>query len=319
MSSRKAMESPQPGFIPSVGRRTQKALQALKRRPSACVGLGILLFFAFMAVMGSVIEPFSTVNPSGPSFAAPSLHHWLGTNNLGIDMLSLLIQGTRISLLVGFCSAAFAGVLGGAVGIVSGYFGGVIDTVLMRITDFFLVVPPIPLMIVIAAVWGPNLWHIIVVIGVLLWTGPARVIRAQAKGVKERPFVKRAQSLGARRSRVIFRHVLPQVAPLLFANFVLIVALSIFYETALDFLGLGNPSAVTWGTIIENAFLQAAVSDGAWWAIVPAGVAVALVIIGCYLLGQAIEEALNPRLRAAHLLVRPWRLRPLTGLGPEAL
>ena len=114
------------------------------------------------------------------------------------------------------------------------------------------------------------------------------------------------------------RHVLPHVAPLLLANVVLIIALSIFYETALDFLGLGDPTAVSWGTIIQTAFLQTAITDGAWWAIVPAGVAVALVIIGCYLFGQGIEEALNPRLRGAHVLVRPWKLRPLVGRGPDA-
>jgi len=271
-----------------------------------------------VAIIAPVIEPFSTVNPSGTVYAPPSLHHLLGTNNAGIDMLSLLIQGTRISLLVGFCAAVVAGLIGGSVGLISGYFGGAADVILMRLTDFFLVVPPIPLMIAIAAVWGPSLWHIILVIGLLLWTSTARVIRAQAKSVKERGFVKRAQSLGQRRSRVMVRHVLPHVAPLLLANVVLIIALSIFYETALDFLGLGDPTAVSWGTIIQTAFLQTAITDGAWWAIVPAGVAVALVIIGCYLFGQGIEEALNPRLRGAHVLVRPWKLRPLVGRGPDA-
>jgi len=303
---------------PDQTSRAGKPLGALRRRPAALVGCAIVLAFVIVAIIAPVIEPFSTVNPSGTVYAPPSLHHLLGTNNAGIDMLSLLIQGTRISLLVGFCAAVVAGLIGGSVGLISGYFGGAADVILMRLTDFFLVVPPIPLMIAIAAVWGPSLWHIILVIGLLLWTSTARVIRAQAKSVKERGFVKRAQSLGQRRSRVMVRHVLPHVAPLLLANVVLIIALSIFYETALDFLGLGDPTAVSWGTIIQTAFLQTAITDGAWWAIVPAGVAVALVIIGCYLFGQGIEEALNPRLRGAHVLVRPWKLRPLVGRGPDA-
>lgn len=285
----------------------------------AFAGLTVVLVFTIMALIAPLIEPDSTVNPSGPVFAAPSAHHWLGTNNSGIDMLSLLIQGSRVSLLVGFGAALIAGLLGGGIGLLSGYFGGATDVILMRLTDFFLVVPPIPLMIAIGAVWGPSLWHIILIIGFLLWTGTARIIRAQAKSLRERAFVKRAQSIGASRERVILRHVLPQVAPLLFANIVLIVALSIFYETALDFLGLGDPTAASWGTIIQQAFLQTAISNGAWWAVVPAGIAVALVVVACYLFGQALEEALNPRLSASYLLIRPWKLRPLTGRGSDSL
>jgi peptide/nickel transport system permease protein len=309
----------QPTANSGVTRRRRNLLRALRKKPMAFVGLVIVLVFTIMAIIAPLIEPDSTVNPSGPVFAPPSVHHLLGTNNSGIDMLSLLIQGSRISLLVGFGAALIAGLLGGTIGLVSGFLGGPTDVVLMRLTDFFLVVPPIPLMIAIAAVWGPSLWHIILVIGLLLWTLTARVIRAQAKSLRERAFVKRAQSIGASRQRVILRHVLPQVAPLLFANIVLIVALSIFYETALDFLGLGDPTAVSWGTIIQQAFLQTAISNGAWWAVVPAGIAVALVVVGCYLFGQAMEEVLNPRLSASYLLVRPWKLRPLTGRVSDAL
>lgn len=303
----------------TLTRRPRNPLRALRKKPMAFAGLAVVLVFTIVALIAPLIEPDSTVNPSGPVFAAPSAHHWLGTNNSGIDMLSLLIQGSRVSLLVGFGAALIAGLLGGMIGLLSGYFGGATDVILMRLTDFFLVVPPIPLMIAIGAVWGPSLWHIILIIGFLLWTGTARVIRAQAKSLRERAFVKRAQSIGASRERVILRHVLPQVAPLLFANIVLIVALSIFYETALDFLGLGDPTAASWGTIIQQAFLQTAMSNGAWWAVVPAGIAVALVVVGCYLFGQALEEALNPRLSASYLLIRPWKLRPLTGRGSDAL
>ncbi len=203
-------------------------------------------------------------------------------------------------------------------GSLSGYFGGATDVALMRITDYFLVIPDVPLMIVVAAIWGPSLFHIIVVIGVLLWTSTARIIRAQVKSVRERVYVKRARSLGAGHWRVIFRHVLPQIAPLLIANVVLSVAIAIFDETALAFLGLSDPSAVSWGTIIEHAFERTAISSGAWWAIVPPGICVALVIMGCYLLGQAIEDALNPRLKVAHLSVKGFRLRPLVGRGPDA-
>jgi peptide/nickel transport system permease protein len=182
----------------------------------------------------------------------------------------------------------------------------------MRITDYFLVIPDLPLAIIIAAVWGASLTHLIFVIALLLWTTTARIVRSQVKSVRERVYVKRTRSLGAGNTRIVFRHVLPQIAPLLIANTVLTVAIAIFDETALSFLGLGDPSSVTWGSIIEFAFLRSAISAGAWWAIIPAGLCVAFVIMGCYWLGQSIEDALNPRLKVAHLGPRGFRLRPIS-------
>jgi peptide/nickel transport system permease protein len=208
--------------------------------------------------------------------------------------------------------------IGGTVGVLAGYFGGRTDLVLMRITDYFLVIPDVPLMIVVAAIWGPSLFHIVVVIGILLWTSTARVIRAQVKSVRERVYVKRARSLGAGHLRILFRHVVPQVAPLLIANTVLTIAVAIFDETALAFLGLGDPSRTSLGKMIENAFQRAAISSGAWWAIVPPGALVALIILSCSLIGGALEDALNPRLRVAHLSARTFRLRPLVGRSSEA-
>ena len=290
----------------------------VKERPSAAIGAVLLGGFILVAIFAPVIEPYGVHQQVGPVYGPPSAHHLLGLDDGGIDMVSLLIQGGRISLVVGFAAALVSTVIGGGIGILSGYFGGGTDVALMRITDYFLVIPDVPLMIVVAAIWGPSLFHIIVVIGVLLWTSTARIIRAQVKSVRERVYVKRARSLGAGHARVIFRHVLPQIAPLLIANVVLTVAVAIFDETALAFLGLSDPSAVSWGTVIEHAFLRTAISSGAWWAIVPPGICVALVIMGCYLLGQAIEDALNPRLRVAHLSVKGVRLRPLVGRGPDA-
>jgi peptide/nickel transport system permease protein len=203
--------------------------------------------------------------------------------------------------------------IGGTVGVLAGYFGGRVDTILMRITDYFLVIPDVPLMIVVAAIWGPSLFHIVIVIGILLWTGTARVLRAQVKSVRERVYVKRARALGAGHIRIVARHVLPQVAPLLIANTVLTVAVAIFDETALAFLGLGDPSRTSLGKVIENAFERAAISSGAWWAIVPPGALVALIILGCSLVGGSLEDGLNPRLRVAHLSARTFRLRPLVG------
>ena len=212
------------------------------------------------AVLAPWIAPYDPHEQVGPVFGHPSWSHPLGLDDGGIDMLSLLMWGCRISLVVGFAATFVSMVIGGTIGVAAGYFGGRTDNVLMRITDYFLVIPDVPLMIVVAAIWGPSLFHIVIVIGILLWTSTARVIRAQVKSVRERVYVKRARALGAGHTRIVVRHVLPQVAPLLIANTVLTIAVAIFDETALAFLGLGDPNSVSLGKIIENAFQRSAIS-----------------------------------------------------------
>jgi peptide/nickel transport system permease protein len=207
--------------------------------------------------------------------------------------------------------AVVAMIVGGAIGIISGYFGGKTDNVMMRTTDYFLVLPDLVLMIVVASIWGRSLRNIIIIIGLIYWTFMARLIRSQVKVVRERAYVKRAQALGATHTRIIFKHVIPQIAPLLLAQTVLMVALAIFLETAISFLGLGDPSVTSWGKMIETAFSRSAISYGAWWAIAPPGIAVALVIMAFNMVGTAAEDSLNPRLKVSHLSRRHFRLRPL--------
>ena len=282
----------------------------LKDRPSAVVGAVVLGVLVLVAIFAPAIAPYGIHQRIGPPFGSPGPYPPLGLDDGGADVLSLLIWGSRISLTVGFAASMVAIFIGGTVGVLAGYFGGGTDTALMRITDYFLAIPDVPLMIVVAAIWGPSLWHIILVIGLLLWTSTARIVRAQVKSVRERVYVKRARALGASNSRIIFRHVLPQVAPLLVANTVLTIAVAIFDETALAFLGLSDPSKISWGKMIKNATESSAISAGAWWTIVPPGVCVAIVILSCTLIGQALEDALNPRLRVAHLAARGFRLLP---------
>jgi peptide/nickel transport system permease protein len=294
-------------------------LQTLRQQRVALVAALFLAACVLTAILAPWIAPYPLHEQVGPVFGHPSWHHLLGLDDGGIDMVTLLIWGMRVSLVVGFAATFVSMVIGGTVGVVAGYFGGRTDNVLMRITDYFLVIPDVPLMIVVAAIWGPSLFHIVIVIGILLWTSTARVIRAQVKSVRERVYVKRARALGAGHTRIVVRHVLPQVAPLLIANTVLTIAVAIFDETALAFLGLGDPSRISLGKVIENAFQRAAISTGAWWAIVPPGALVAVIILGCSLLGGAIEDALNPRLRVAHLSAKSFRLRPLVGRSPDAV
>jgi peptide/nickel transport system permease protein len=290
------------------------ALRALAspilRSTQTLIALGVLGFFVFLAIFGQVLLEGDPKAKVGEVFEPPSREFWLGTDGGGASMVDLLVAGARVSLLIGFAAALISAVIGGTIGIISGFFGGKTDTALMRMTDYFLVIPDVPLMIVIAALFGRSTWNIIVIIGIIYWTFTARLIRAQTKSVRERVYVQRARALGARNSRLILRHVLPQVTPLLIANTVLLIAYAIFAETFITFLGLGDPSSISWGRLIENAFTDDALINDAWWAIIPPGVCVMLVVLACTILGQAMEDALNPRLRTGHLSVRRFRVLP---------
>jgi peptide/nickel transport system permease protein len=279
----------------------------------AMVGLALLIFFTVVAIFAPWLEPYSTTKQVGPVYAPPSSQHLLGLDDGGIDMLSEVIAGARVSMLVGFSAAAVAMLIGGGIGLLSGYFGGKTDITLMRITDYFLVIPDVPLMIVAAAVFGRSLLNIIIIIGVIYWTSTARLIRAQVKSVRERVYVKRARALGGGHGRLLWKHITPQVAPLLVANTVLTIAIAVFAETYIAFLGLGDPSTISWGRLIQNSLTGGAVFHKAWWAIIPPGLCVTIVILAATMMGQAMEDALNPRLRVGHLSVRRFRLRPLGG------
>jgi peptide/nickel transport system permease protein len=279
----------------------------------AVVGAVVLLFFIVIAVIGPWIEPYSTTTQVGPVYQPPNGKHLLGLDDGGIDMLSMVIAGARVSMIVGFAGAAVAMIIGGGIGLLSGYFGGKTDITLMRITDYFLVIPDVPLMIVAAAVFGRSLLNVILIIGVIYWTSTARLIRAQVKSVRERVYVKRARALGGGHGRLLWKHITPQVAPLLVANTVLTIAIAVFAETYIAFLGLEDPSTISWGKLIQNSLTGGAIFHKAWWAIIPPGLCVTIVILAATMMGQAMEDALNPRLRVGHLSVRRFRLRPLRG------
>jgi peptide/nickel transport system permease protein len=280
------------------------------RQPQCIAGLAVLALFILVAVLSPVLAPEPKAQV-GPVFDPPSRAHVLGTDGGGADMVALLIAGTQVSLMVGFAAAVVSALIGGSIGLLSGFFGGRTDTILMRFTDYVIVIPDVPLMIVAAALFGRSLTNIILIIGVIYWTTTARLVRSQVKSVRERVYVKRAQALGASNTRLIAKHVLPQVSPLLIANTVLLIAYAIFAETFITFLGLGDPSLISWGRLIENAFIDDALLNEAWWAIVPPGVCVAIVVLACTMVGQSVEDSLNPRLSVGHLSVRRFSLRPV--------
>jgi peptide/nickel transport system permease protein len=271
-----------------------------RRNRLGMVGLVILVFFALVALLADVLvseEDLSVVGTTGDALEPPSADFPLGTDEVGRSVLALVIQGSQISLIVGLLATIISVVIGSLVGIAAGFYGRWIGALLMRITDWFLVIPFLPLAIVLAALLGRSLLVIAFVIGITTWAGTARVVRAQVLTVKERPYVERARSLGAADRHLITRHILPNVFPLIFANTVLVVAVAILTETTLSFLGLGDPLSVSWGSMLEAAFAEGAISLGAWWYLIPPGLAIVLVVLGFTLCGYALDEVLDPRLR----------------------
>ena len=277
------------------------------------VGLCGLFVFIVIALLAPLLAPDDVNKQFATGFSVPSSAHLLGLDGGGFDVLTRLVHGTQTSLLVGSVAAFVGMVIGGTIGVLAGYFGGRTDGVLMRVTDYFLVIPDIPLMIVAAAVFGQSLTNIVIVIGVVYWASTARLIRAQVLSVRQRTFVRRAEAMGASPASVLARHVVPHIAPLLAANTVLMIANAIFAETYISFLGLGDPSVVSWGRMIQDALDQGAVVADAWWVILPPGIAVTLVVLAATMAGQGMEDTLNPRLKVSHLAVRRFRVRPLYG------
>ncbi|MEV7595747.1 ABC transporter permease, partial [Streptomyces sp. NPDC089922] len=240
----------------------------------------------------------SVTGASGTALEAPSGRFPLGTDQFGRSLLGLLIWGARVSLAVGLLAAALSVAIGTLVGIVAGHYGGWFSTVLMRITDWFLVMPTLVLAIVLATVMSHSLWTVVLAIGVTSWPTTARLVRAQTIAVESRPYIERARALGGGHGHVMSRHVLPNVMPLVLAQTTLGISNAILTEATLAFLGLGDPTVVSWGGMLQDAREAGAVSSGHWWYLAPPGIAIALVALSFTLCGRAVEAVLNPKLGA---------------------
>lgn len=261
---------------------------------SGLLGASVVLF---MILIGPFIFPFNSQSfgsSSASILQAPSWAHWMGTTELGQDVFRQFLVGGRISLYVGVSATVIAIVLGAGLGLVSGFYAGWLDTVLMRITDFFLVLPTLPLIIVLAALFGQSILITSLVIGLTSWPQTSRIIRSQVLSLRERPLVLRVRSLGAGNFRIMRVHVLPNVAPLIFANLVLVLSGSILAQAALAFLGLGNPTQVSWGSMLQNAFDSGAISEGAWWYVLAPGFGIVAMVIAFSLIGHSLDRVLNP-------------------------
>ncbi len=266
-------------------------------------GLTILAVFVAIAVTAPLLADAVQLNPvlarssGNPQWGSPWEFGPLGTDHLRRSVWAQFVWGSRVSLFVGLAATVLTILIGSLVGIVSGFVGGKVDGALMRVTEWFLVIPFLPLAIVLASVLGRSVWNIIFVIGVTSWPSTARLIRAQVLTVKQRLFVDRARSLGARGPHIIAHHILPNVSGLILANATLAVPISILTETTLSFLGLGDPSSASWGKTLEEAFVNGAMVRNAWWYFLPAGLGILAVVLAFTLIGRTLEDIANPRLR----------------------
>ena len=259
-----------------------------------------------MAVFAPLIAPYNPYESYDVTAAdimkPPTSEHLLGTDDSGKDVLSLVIYGARISLLVGFAASVIIVILGCVVGMIAGYVGGRTDMVLMRFTDVVMILPSIPLMILLMALFGRQSFMImILILSVMGWTGTARLVRSSTLSIKERIYVEAAKAIGAGDGPIIAKHVLPNVSPLIMATMIYQVAGAMMSEAGLAFLGLGDPSHKSWGMILHYAETSggwyANMGYPAWWWIIPPGLCVALTVASLVLIGQAMEEIINPRLR----------------------
>jgi len=281
--------------------RWRKILAQVLRNPMGLTGVIILVFFMIMAAFGPTIAPYKidpTVLGDFGQYEKPSAKHWLGTDVYRYDIFSELLYGARTSMIVGCFSAVIASVLGALVGLYSGYAGGWKDETIMRANDVVLSIPWLVLMIVVAALLRKiDLTGIILIIGLTGWSTTARMVRAQVLSLKERQFVERARAVGASDMSIIRRHILPNAFPLVFANTILTVAISILSEATLSFLGMRPVNTITWGTMLSRAAEADAFHIGLQgWIILP-GVCIVAVVLGFTLLGYALDDIMNPKLR----------------------
>jgi peptide/nickel transport system permease protein len=294
-----------------AGRRTRDFTRRVLGRTDGLLGLAILAVFTLLALFPSLfVGPLETLTTAtAEPLQPPSAAHLFGTDELGRDILNLTVHGARISMTIGLLATLITIVIGALVGIVAGFAGGRVDNLLMRLSDFFLVLPTIVLALILAPIMldviGPraNLFGIrstliviVVVIGLTSWATTARVIRSQVLSLKERMFVDRARVIGSGGGRIMRRHILPNVANLIVAQAVLTFATAVFTETTLAFIGLGDPAAPSWGQLLNNAQSAGAPGLGAWWYIVPPAAAVVLVVLAFTLLGNALDDVLNPKM-----------------------
>ncbi len=264
------------------------------KNKAGVIGLVVLTLVLLFAFIGPFLYPVSPFEIQGKKFLAPGGRFTLGTDYLGRDVLAGIIQGSRTSLMVGITAAALMMTIGIIFGAVAGYHGGFIDEALMRLTEFFQVIPAFILAMVVVALFQPSLWTIILAISISTWTGTARILRAEFMSLRERDFVTAARASGSRSARIITREILPNALPPMIVNASLGVGVAILFEAGLSFLGLGDPNVMSWGYMIGSSRVYI---RQAWWTVTFPGVAIFLTVLSLSLVGDWLNDFLNPKAR----------------------
>ena len=279
----------------------KKIIGLAVQNPMGLFGALTLLAFAVIAIFAPYLMPY---DPMANQFIGdklvrsqpPNITFLLGTTHYGRDVFSQVIYGSRVALIVGFVAAMFLVFLGTNIGLLAGYYGGQLDNILMRITDVAFGIPFLPFAVVLITLTGPSIWNIILTISFLMWRTTARVIRSQVLSLKERPFITAARVNGASDLRIMYKHLLPNVLPMSFLYVALGIAWATLSEASLSFLGFGDPRMVSWGQMLYYAFITGSARTD-WWTVVPPGLCITLFVISAFMVGQAYEEVVNPRLR----------------------
>jgi peptide/nickel transport system permease protein len=275
-----------------------RGVRTLWSNGKARVGLILVALFILIALLAPLIAPHSPTATTFTPYQGPSSTNWFGTTGNGEDVFSQLVYGARVSLLVGLIAGIGATLIAVTMGLISGYRPGVLDESLSFVTNLALVIPGIPLMIILAAyIPSRSIWVIVLVVAFTSWATGARVIRSQATTLRTRDFVASAVFSGERLLRVVFREILPNMTSLVAASFFAASTAAVMAEASLEFLGLGNPTTVSWGTILHNAQQQNALLTGQWILVFAPGLAIALLALSFTLINFGVDALSNPRLR----------------------
>ncbi len=256
------------------------------------IGIFIFSVFLFVAISADIISPYGPWERFEP-YSSPSSDHLLGTNDMGNDILSELFHGTRVSLIVGFGASIIATAIGILIGLSSGYYRGLVDEILMAITDISLMIPRIPLIIILAALLRPSFVIIMLLIGLLWWPNIARVVRSLTLQIRDSPFILSSKSLGFRDRHIIFSDIIPNIIYIIIPKFMLTIASAMISEASISFLGLGDPTMKSWGMMLNFAFMKGALINEMWWWYLPPGLCIVGVVFSLMIIGFALEEKDN--------------------------
>ena len=265
-----------------------------RKNTAGVVGLIVAIIIVLAAVFAPQISRYSPWDNSFSTNLAPCAEHWFGTDDLGRDIYARTIYGTRVSIIVGLLASLTSALIGTVVGAIAGYSSKAVSAILMKITEFFQIIPPFFLAVLIATLFTPGLIGIVLIIGGLSWPSTARLVRAEFLSLREQEFVTAARSLGCRKSSIVFKEILPNAMPQVIVNTSLQAASAILSEATLNFFGLGDPSLVSWGKMLYDA--QGLLRIAPWASIYP-GIAILLTVLSLNLLGDGLNDAMNPRLR----------------------